>query len=77
MKLEEAKNLKHGQTIFYKRTHNADGTIRKPITLEKWRVNGKVQTWKRSPERIRVPLKNGLYNYNVLDEDNVGFFEIN
>lgn len=36
----------------------------------RWRVNGKVQTWKReeNKHRIRVPLKFGLYDYDFLDE---------
>ena len=28
-----------------------------------WRRNGQTQTWKRSPERFRVPVKFGLYRY--------------
>lgn len=33
---------------------------------KRWRVTGKVQTWKRDPNRIRVPLKHGLYAYGAL-----------
>lgn len=35
---------------------------------KRWKVNGKVQRWKRSPERIRVPLKHGLYRYGAITE---------
>lgn len=34
----------------------------------KWKVNGKVQRWKRSPDRVRVPLKHGLYSYDAITE---------
>ena len=35
---------------------------------KRWYVNGKVQTWKRNPLRIRVPLKHGLYAYDAMTE---------
>ena len=54
--LEEAKALDYRATLVDKR----DGA--------RWRVNGKVQTWKRDPSRIRVPLKHGLYQYGYLYE---------
>lgn len=34
-----------------------------------WRRNGETQTWKRSPERFRVPVKFGLYRYDAITED--------
>lgn len=52
--LEQAKQLQHRETLidnFGKR----------------WYVNGAVQTWKRDANRIRVPLKHGLYTYGVLE----------
>jgi hypothetical protein len=43
-----------------------------------WRVrrNGKTQTWKRDPERFRIPLKAGLRSYGeataeALADDNI------
>ena len=41
---------------------------RRPVcsTCQRWRVTGKVQRWKRDPERFRVPLKHGLYDYGAL-----------
>ena len=53
--LEQAKNLSYRNVLVAE-----DG--------KRWRVNGKVQTWKRSPERVRVPLKHGLYAYDYLTE---------
>lgn len=34
-----------------------------------WRRNGQTQTWKRTPERFRVPVKFGLYRYNAITND--------
>lgn len=34
----------------------------------KWRRNGQTQTWKRSPERFRVPVKYGLYRYDQITD---------
>jgi len=59
---EQALKLEYGQVLYHKVQRNADGSPRR------WRVNGKVKTWKRSPERFKVPLKYGLYGYDYLDE---------
>lgn len=40
----------------------------KPGECQNWRRNGKTQTWKRSPERFRIPVKSGLYDYGAIDE---------
>ena len=60
--IEQAKKLSYGDTLHHVTNKNADGTP------QRWRVNGKVQTWKRSPDRIRIPVKNGLYNYDAITE---------
>jgi len=63
--LEQAKNLTHG-TILYHVTHrNADGSP------QRWRVNGQPKTWKRSPDRVQVPIKHGLYSYDYLTENDL------
>jgi hypothetical protein len=38
-----------------------DGTIRN------LKVNGKVRTWKRNPNRIEVPIKYGMYEFTMFD----------
>jgi hypothetical protein len=38
---------------------------------KKWRVNGKVQTWKKNPNRVNVPVKHGLYSYGYITESNL------
>jgi len=60
--LEQAKNLKHGDILYHVTNRNYDGSP------QRWRVNGKVKTWKRSPEKVQVPIKYGLYSYDYLDE---------
>lgn len=46
----------------------------KKIKTEVWRRNGMCKTWKRSPERFRVPIKHGLYNFSYIDEKNAHMF---
>jgi len=60
--LEQAKNLKPGDILHHNRNKNADGSC------QRWRVNGKVKTWKSRPEMVRVPLKYGLRRYDSLTE---------
>ena len=66
--LEQAKALQGYETLYHIRYRNADGTP------ERWRVNGRVKTWKRSPNRVRVPLKRGLREFDYLDEYNLDQF---
>lgn len=61
--LEQAKNLKHGDILWHVSDRNADNT---PV---RWRVNGKVKTWKRNPNRVQVPVKHGLWDYDYITED--------
>ena len=35
------------------------------------KVNGKVRTWKRDPNRIAVPYKYGLYEYGTFTADDI------
>lgn len=53
--LEDAKQLKPGEILV-----DAAG--------KRWKVNGKVQRWKRDANRIRVPLKHGLYAYDAITD---------
>lgn len=63
--LKQAKELQHGTTLYHVTNRNADGTP------QRWRVNGKVKTWKRTPERVQVPLKYGLKGYDYLTENDL------
>lgn len=60
--IQQAKKLKHGQTLHHKTMRNADGT---PMRA---RVTGKVQTWKTRPQEVKVPLKHGMYDTGYLTE---------
>lgn len=66
MNIEEAKSLSVGQIIY----QLYDGKV------YRWRVNGKVKTWVRNPNRVRVPLKHGMYVYGYLNQDNLEFFHL-
>jgi len=58
--LEKAKKLKHGDIVYHKHNKNADNTP------QRWKVNGKIQLWKRSPNKILIPVKHGLYSYSYI-----------
>lgn len=68
--LEQAKNLHHGEILYHRFNRNADRTP------QRWRVNGKVKTWAKSPHRIEVPIKNGLKNYDYLTETSLNNFSL-
>jgi hypothetical protein len=64
MTFNEAKALTHGQIIYYRCATNADGT---PMRAK---VMGRVKLWKRSPERIQIPMKRGLREtFHVTEDD--------
>ena len=66
--LEQAKRLTYRETIYSVNDVNADGSP------QRWRINGKVQLWKRDAGRIRIPIKRGLYENSYLTENNLGEF---
>ena len=64
MKLSEAKKLRQGDMVYHIEKKNADGTaMRAKVTS--------VKTWKRSPERVLIGLKHGLYDYFKFDENEI------
>jgi hypothetical protein len=63
--LEQAKALTYRQVIFHNTLRDSKGNP------SKWRVNGMVKTWVRSPERVKVPLKHGMWDFGYLTEDNL------
>lgn len=58
--LDQVKNLHYGQILHHVSEKNSDGT---PM---RFKVVGNVKTWKRDTNRIRVPLKRGLYETGEL-----------
>ena len=63
--IEQAKRLKPGQILYHTKNRNADGTP------QRWKVNGKVKTWKTRPDEIRIPVKNGLRNCDYVTEQSL------
>ena len=68
--LDQAKKLRHGDILHHVTQKNADGTP------QRWRVTGQVKLWKRSPEKIRVPVKHGLYRHDAITEDCLNLVEL-
>jgi len=61
--LEQAKSLKSGDILYHVKNKNADGSA------QKWKVNGKIKTWKRSPEKVKIPVKFGMYTCDYITEE--------
>lgn len=69
--LEDAQfNLSYGTIIYHRVNRNADGTP------QRWRINGHAKLWKKSPWKVRVPIKWGLYGYSYLTEHNLHCFSL-
>ena len=63
--IEQAKQLRPGRILYHMSNRNADGTP------QRWKVNGKPKTWKRTPDRVQIPVKNGLYSYDYVTQDDL------
>lgn len=64
MNINQAKALRQGQTVYHITKKNADGSpMRARVTS--------VKTWKRSPERVEVRIKRGLYEYATFTESEI------
>ena len=68
--IARAKKLIHGDIIYQKGKFNSDNT------LKRWRVTGKVKTWKRDKNRIKIPVRYGLYVNDYITNDNNHLFLI-
>jgi hypothetical protein len=42
----------------------------------RWRANGKCHVWVRSPERFKLPVKFGLYDYTYITELNAHHYHV-
>ena len=60
--IEQAKALEHGDILHHNTNKNADHTC------QRWRVTGKVKTWKRDLTRVKVPVKYGMYTHDYVTE---------
>ena len=63
--VKQAKELQHGDMLYHVKNKNVDGSP------QRWKVNGQVKTWKRDLDRVKVPLKFGLYGYDYLENDSL------
>lgn len=70
MNRKQVESLHIGQTIYHTYNKNADGSP------QRWRVNGKLKTWKTQPDRFQLPLKYGLKSGDYLTQDNMMDFRI-
>lgn len=63
--IDQAKALRVGDILYHVTYINHDKTP------QRWRVSGKVKTWKRDVGRVQVPIKHGLYTCDYLTENNL------
>ncbi len=71
MMLEQAKQLSYHQVLHFQEVPSFQVS-----KCKRWRVNGKIKLWKRSPERIQIPLIHGLQRHGYLTEKNVELFHL-
>jgi hypothetical protein len=69
MTLDEAKNLKTGQRVYHTIKKNADGSAMRAKVLS-------IKVWKRSPEKVLVSLKHGMYDYAKFDETEIRLLSV-
>jgi hypothetical protein len=62
MTKDQLAALHPGDTLHHTRAANADGT---PLRA---RVNGRMRTWKRDPDRFQLPMKHGLRHCFYIDQ---------
>ena len=48
----------------------------KKYKIERWRVNGKCQTWVTRPSEFRLPIKYGLKTYHDINQYNCTSFHL-
>ncbi len=56
--------LTHGDILYHREDTNADGSP------ARWRISGKLKTWKTRPEEFRIPIKRGMRSSGYLDQHN-------
>ena len=68
--IARAKKLEYGDIVYQKGEFNSDGTVKR------WKVTGKVKTWKRDKNRIKIPIRYGLYVNDYITEDTINLISI-
>jgi len=69
--IEQAKKINNRDVFAMNNEKNSDGTC------VRWRVNGKVKTWKTRPNEFKIPVKHGMYDYGYITEKNINMFHLN
>jgi hypothetical protein len=72
MTFEELKSVKPGDILHSNVSLNKSDKL--PMRVK---VNGMVKLWKRSPDRIKVPVKHGMYDYAYITEHYFKYWENN
>ena len=67
---EIAGKLNTGTILYHDTLKNKDGT---PFHC---RVNGIVGTWKRNPDKFKIPVKRGLYEFGYIENDTANRWSI-
>lgn len=70
MTLEEAKNVAIGDILYHIYNRNVDNTP------QRWKVNGMVKRWKRDKDRIKIPIKFGLFTFDYIENDSLHLVEV-
>lgn len=74
---QQAILLKYGEEIHYGTCRETIGPYGgRRVTIERWRIFGKVKLWKTRPNDFSIPIKNGLYNFGKLTHDNCEAFHL-
>ena len=78
---DQAMHLSYGAEVHYTGLHGMcyrnvgpRGGVTERIT--RCRVTGQCQTWKREPERFRLPVKYGLRESGSIHEANASYWHI-
>lgn len=66
--MKQVLELPIGYELHHRFATNADGSP------ERWRINGKVQTWKTRPRDFKVPVKRGLRQHSYITQNEVHHF---
>jgi len=70
MTLSDAKTLRPGTLLHYTGRQSCD------VKTVTFKVTGQPKTWKNSADRVKVPVKFGLYEHAYLTEMNLSDFHL-
>lgn len=74
---DQALKLRHGNEVHFgecTKVVGPKGGIK--LHVNKARVTGYIQTWKRDESRFRLPVMHGLRGYGAITNDNCEYFHM-